>query len=190
MPPIQPRGEQPDQRNRQHRGIEREVRKFRGRGGQWRGRQGDRRRRQAAPLDAERSFTANSAHELRTPVAAALAQIRRLKAEPFEQASARTVEIATALQRLARLSEKLLQLAEAEGAGLLERLGRRRAGLGGEASNQGMGPSDEQAAQRARIPVIASLHRRRPAASWPRSEARWRPSPTLNTRSCGTCRSD
>lgn len=71
-------------------------------------------------LDAERSFTANSAHELRTPVAAALAQTQRLRAElPEGPARARTREIETALQRLARLSEKLLQLAKAEGGGLL-----------------------------------------------------------------------
>lgn len=71
-------------------------------------------------LDAERSFTANSAHELRTPVAAALAQAQRLRAElPEGPARARTVEIESALKRLARLSEKLLQLARAEGAGLI-----------------------------------------------------------------------
>ncbi|PTM39436.1 ATP-binding protein [Bosea sp. 124] len=71
-------------------------------------------------LDAERSFTANSAHELRTPVAAALAQTQRLRAElPEGPALARTVEIESALKRLARLSEKLLQLARAEGASLI-----------------------------------------------------------------------
>ena len=71
-------------------------------------------------LDAERSFTANSAHELRTPVAAALAQIQRLKVELGDPAlSARAAEVETALKRLARLMEKLLQLAKAEGGGLL-----------------------------------------------------------------------
>lgn len=71
-------------------------------------------------LDAERSFTANSAHELRTPVAAALAQMQRLKAELADPASgARVAEVETALKRLARLMEKLLQLAKAEGGGLL-----------------------------------------------------------------------
>jgi two-component system, OmpR family, sensor kinase len=71
-------------------------------------------------LDAERSFTANSAHELRTPVAAALAQMQRLKAELADPASgARVAEVETALKRLARLMEKLLQLARSEGGGLL-----------------------------------------------------------------------
>lgn len=71
-------------------------------------------------LDAERAFTANSAHELRTPVAGALAHTQRLLAElakgPHRD---RASEIEAALHRLARLSEKLLQLAKAEGSGLM-----------------------------------------------------------------------
>ncbi len=71
-------------------------------------------------LEAERSFTANSAHELRTPIAAALAQTQRLIAElPEGPAQARARSIAAALKRLSRLSEKLLQLAKAEGGGVL-----------------------------------------------------------------------
>ena len=70
-------------------------------------------------LEAERSFTANSAHELRTPVAAALAQVQRLIIEmPDKQAQARLAEVETALRRLSRLAEKLMQLARAEGGRL------------------------------------------------------------------------
>jgi two-component system OmpR family sensor kinase len=71
-------------------------------------------------LEAERSFAANSAHELRTPVAAALAQAQRLMAEasdPPVQDRARQIE--SSLRALARITEKLMQLAKAEGAGVL-----------------------------------------------------------------------
>jgi len=68
-----------------------------------------------AALEAEREFTANSAHELRTPIAGALAQTQRLIAELPEGAlTVRAGRIETALTNLGRLAEKLLQLARAE----------------------------------------------------------------------------
>ncbi|MGU3346026.1 ATP-binding protein [Pseudomonas monsensis] len=71
-------------------------------------------------LEAERSFTANSAHELRTPLAATLAQIQRLRHEaPEGPLQVRAEKIEHSLRELARLSEKLMQLAKAEGGGLL-----------------------------------------------------------------------
>jgi two-component system OmpR family sensor kinase len=71
-------------------------------------------------LEAERSFAANSAHELRTPVAAALAQIQRLIAEaPEGMLQERAKKVEASLRHLAHLSEKLLQLARAEGGSLL-----------------------------------------------------------------------
>lgn len=66
-------------------------------------------------LEAEKNFTANSAHELRTPIAGALAQTQRLIAElPDGPHKTRARHIETALSRLGSISEKLLQLARAE----------------------------------------------------------------------------
>jgi two-component system OmpR family sensor kinase len=71
-------------------------------------------------LEAERSFTANSAHELRTPLAATLAQLQRLQREaPAGPLQVRIAQIDSSLRALSRLSEKLMQLAKAEGGGLL-----------------------------------------------------------------------
>lgn len=66
-------------------------------------------------LDAERAFAARSAHELRTPIAGALAQTQQLADElAGAPGAARVREIETALKRLSQLSEKLLQLARIE----------------------------------------------------------------------------
>ena len=71
-------------------------------------------------LESERSFTANSAHELRTPLAGALAQVQRLQSATTDPAILdRSRHIEASLQQLSRLSEKMMQLAKAEGGALV-----------------------------------------------------------------------
>lgn len=75
--------------------------------------------RLAAAFEAERGFTANAAHELRTPLAGAIAQAQRLQTETSDPAArVRAADIETTLKRLTRLSERLMQLARAEGGQL------------------------------------------------------------------------
>lgn len=72
-------------------------------------------------LEAEREFTSNSAHELRTPIAGALAQTQRLIEEIPPEAVPRARQIERSLSQLGRLAEKLLQLSRAEaGIGVTE----------------------------------------------------------------------
>jgi len=57
-------------------------------------------------LDSERSFTANSAHELRTPLATALAKVQRLKTRISDETLQHNVaEIEESLRSLSVLSE-------------------------------------------------------------------------------------
>ena len=68
-----------------------------------------------AAMESERSFAANSAHELRTPLAGALAQTQRLALELGDHpAKGRVQDVERSLRHLSQLSEKLLQLARLE----------------------------------------------------------------------------
>ena len=73
-----------------------------------------------AALEAERSFAANSAHELRNPIAAARAQAELIAASlQVGPEQARAAQLVATLGQLARRLEKMLQLARAEaGIGL------------------------------------------------------------------------
>lgn len=78
--------------------------------------------RLAQALESERGFAANSAHELRTPVAAALAQAQRLETEVDGTAhQARVASLVGTLRKLGNLVEKLLQLARADAGIALSR---------------------------------------------------------------------
>lgn len=75
-----------------------------------------------ALLDAERLFAARSAHELRTPLAAARAQAQRLLAATHEApAHAHGERLLVQLDRLSRLSSRLLQIARVESGIALQR---------------------------------------------------------------------
>ena len=77
--------------------------------------------RLSTALEGERAFATSAAHELRTPVAVALAQVQRMRAEGSGADPARLIAIEEALKRMTRLVVRLLQMARAEaGIGLSE----------------------------------------------------------------------
>ncbi|HOW48231.1 MAG TPA: ATP-binding protein [Rubrivivax sp.] len=71
--------------------------------------------RLAAALDAQRSFVADAAHELRSPLTALKLQLQQLKRAPDDARRAAAVEaLAGGIERAARLVEQLLALARSE----------------------------------------------------------------------------
>ena len=91
-------------------------------------------------FSAERSFAANAAHELRTPLAGALAQVQRLRQQSADAETRRRAdEVEATLKRLTRLSEKLMQLARAEGARLVGDAGDIRSVIDLVATELGQG---------------------------------------------------
>lgn len=71
--------------------------------------------RVTASLHAERDLAANSAHELRTPLAGALAQTEILVSDLADSpARFRALQVQSVLRRLSAMLEKLLQLARAD----------------------------------------------------------------------------
>lgn len=65
-------------------------------------------------LESERNFAANSAHELRTPIASAMAQLDVLKFDLEGDSLKRAMDAKEKLKTLQRMTVKLLQLARAE----------------------------------------------------------------------------
>jgi two-component system OmpR family sensor kinase len=71
--------------------------------------------RLSSALNSERAFAAKSAHELRTPLAGALAQAQRLSIELTDgKGQQRATDIEKSLRHLSDLSEKLLQFSRLE----------------------------------------------------------------------------
>lgn len=72
-----------------------------------------------AAFEAERSLATDTAHELRTPLAGAIAQAQRIQKETDEPHTAqRGADIEATLKRLTARAERLMQLARAEGGRL------------------------------------------------------------------------